>query len=497
MAEVSFGERLTHLAREKGESTALVFAPEDGKDLKVSWTELERRANQVARFFAERGVEAGSTVAVALRNSTEHVQSTFGAWKLGASVLPLRYDLPTWERDRILELAQPSVVVGDWNDDTGKVVSCEDLARTIDRDASSLPDKTPARARMIATSGSTGRPKLIVSPSPGVWSDADTGVASAFQAEGDAVHLTASPMYHTNGQASSYMPLLAGDRIVVMERFDAERAVDSIERHQVTHLILVPTMLQRIARLPDVQERDFSSVRRLLYGGASIPEWVVRAWLNLVPPDRFFLSYGGSEGIGICMTTGTEWLTHPGTTGRPVGCDLKILDDDGNEVPTGEVGEIFMLPHNQTGPTFEYIGSETPRPTADGFQSYGDMGWVDEDGFLYISDRRQDMIVTGGANVFPAEVEAALSEHPEVEDVVVIGLPDPEWGRRVHAIIQPSFGASLDSDSASAYCKERLSSYKVPKTFEFIEEMPRTGAGKVNRSALAAERSQSSDAVAG
>lgn len=497
MTEMSYGRRLTQLADERRAATAVVFAPVEGDDEEISWEALERRANQAARYFAERGVGEGDTVAVALRNCPEHLYATFGAWKLGVSVLPLRSDLPAWERGRLLALAEPASVVGDWDDRDDDVVSSADLRATTGLDASPPPDKTPAQARMIATSGSTGRPKLIVSPTPGVWSDSQAGMASNFGTDGGAVHLTASPMYHTNGQASSYLPLLNGDRVVTMERFVAERAVELIERHRITHLILVPTMLQRMARLEGVRERDFSSIQRLLYGGASIPEWVVRAWLDLIPPERFFFSYGGSEAIGLCVTTATEWLTRPGTTGRPVGCDLKILDDQGNEVPTGEVGEIFLRSHDQSGPPFEYIGMPTPEPTADGFRSFGDMGWVDEEGFLYIADRRQDMIVTGGANVFPAEVEAALSEHSEISDVVVIGLPDDEWGYRVHAVVEPaSPDASLDAATLRAFCKERLSSYKVPKSVELIDRMPRTAAGKVNRKALVTERAEPADVAA-
>jgi bile acid-coenzyme A ligase len=301
--------------------------------------------------------------------------------------------------------------------------------------------------------------------------------------------LCASPLYHNNGFSYCFAPLLRGDQVILLGHFDAARAVDLIERHGVTMTVLVPTMLQRIARLPDVRDRDFSSLLRVVYGGASLPEWVARTWLELVPPERFHFVYGGSEVVGVATCTGREWLEHPGTTGVAVSCDIAILDGDRKPLPPGEVGEIWMRLHSEQQP-FQYIGTPTPAPILGGYRTYGDMGWLDEDGYLYIADRRQDMIVTGGVNVFPAEVEAALSEHPGLVDAVVIGIPDAEWGHRVHAVVQPVDPADPPStDDLRAFCKERLSGPKVPKDFEIVEEMPRTSAGKVNRSRLVEARS--------
>jgi bile acid-coenzyme A ligase len=301
-------------------------------------------------------------------------------------------------------------------------------------------------------------------------------------------YLTTSALYHVNGFAYAYNPLLQDNRIVLMERFDAARAVDLIERHRVAFTVMVPTMLQRVARLEGVRNRDFSSIERLVYGGASVADWVVREWLELIPPERFVLSYGGSEGHGVVTTTGDQWLEHPGTCGKPLNSDIKIVDEDGNEVPTGEIGEIFLRTDSY-GPRFEYIGVPTPAADPEGWGSFGDMGYLDDDGFLYIADRRRDMIVSGGANVFPAEVEAALTEHPAVLDVVVIGLPDPEWGHRVHAVVQPTDPSAPPTvEALRAHCRARLAAYKTPKTFEIVERIPRSGAGKVNRSALVDER---------
>jgi bile acid-coenzyme A ligase len=252
---------------------------------------------------------------------------------------------------------------------------------------------------------------------------------------------------------------------------------------------MVPTMLLRVARLPNVKQRDFSSLAAVLQGGATCPDWLVRFWIDLVGPHCFIMSYGSTENVGLVSIDGAEWLLHPGSVGKNDATLVRILDEDGSDLPAREVGEIFMRNTEETGPSFEYKGAPPPRRTPDGFTSIGDMGWLDEDGYLYIADRRSDMIVSGGANVFPAEVEAALLEHERVFDAVVIGLPDEEWGQRIHALIQPgSLETAPSPEELRAYCRERLASFKVPKAFEIVERLPRSDAGKLNRRALAEER---------
>ncbi|MFI5052844.1 MAG: class I adenylate-forming enzyme family protein [Acidimicrobiia bacterium] len=487
---IPYGRRLTALAERHGDATAVVFAAADGSEEVISWQRLDERANQMARLLATRGVGEGDTVVVAFRNGPEHLYTTFGAWKVGASVLPLRADLPSWERERLLAIADARIIAADWDDTGATRLDSKDVEESAALDGSPIdPVGTPKTTRLIATSGSTGTPKIIVGTSPGLYIEADSDMRNAVT--GDAkgvVYLITSPLYHNNGFMFCAPMLLAENPVVLMEHFDAAQAVDLIERHRVNQTVLVPTMLQRIARLADVRDRDFSSIERVIYGGASLPEWVARTWLELVPPERFMFVYGGSEQMGGTMCTGVEWLERPGTCGTPINCEVLILDAQHSPVPTREVGEIFMkLP--TAAPPFEYVGTQTPEPILDGFRTYGDMGYVDAEGYLYVVDRRQDMILTGGANVFPAEVEAALSEHPGVFDVVVIGLPDPEWGHRVHAIVQPLDARHPPTDDdLRAYSKARLASYKVPKAFEVVEQLPRTAAGKVNRSRLVEER---------
>ena len=277
---------------------------------------------------------------------------------------------------------------------------------------------------------------------------------------------------------------------MLLERFNAERIVDLIERHRVTGFIAATPMLLRLAQVPGIEERDLSSLQWVYQGAAPLPVWLGRRWCELVGPEHFFVSYGASERHAHAGCRGDIWLAHPGTVGRASeGFEVKILDAEGGELPPGEIGGIYM--RTVGGPGASYVGNNVNQmtKTADGFVTVGDLGWLDEEGYLYIADRRVDMIVTGGANVYPAEVEAALSEHPQIRDVVVIGLRDPEWGRRVHAIVVPVDPANPpDPSDLISFAKERLASYKAPKTIEFVDSLPRSDAMKLNRGALVLER---------
>jgi bile acid-coenzyme A ligase len=487
--EVSYGRRLTELAAEKPDVVDITIIHRDGSERDLSWQELETRANQIARALQSHGVGKDDVVGLALPSSAEHVLVTLAIWKLGATLLPLRHDLPDWEMDRMLVMARPKVLVSDTHRAEGPVLTRADLDATSALDGSALPDAISECVNLVASSGSTGFPKLIVTPSRGVVADEpSTGTTKG---PDRSVCLVTSPLYHVNGFAFAAPNALEGDRVYIMEKFDAEQAVEIIEKHQITFTVMVPTMLQRVARLPNLRKEQLASLQRVVYGGAREPDWVVDRWIELVDPERFVLTYGSSERLGLMMMTGAEWAEHRGATGRPVDSTLSIRDEAGNELPRGEVGDIYVKPDPERR-IFEYIGIPTPDPTPDGFWTLGDIGWMDDEGYLYVTDRRKDMIVSGGANVFPAEVEAALSEHPDVLDQVVVGVPDDEWGQRVHAIVQVTDPANPPSpDELRAWCKDRLASYKVPKTFEVVERVPRTDAGKLNRTDLGSERAGS------
>jgi bile acid-coenzyme A ligase len=248
-------------------------------------------------------------------------------------------------------------------------------------------------------------------------------------------------------------------------------------------------MLQRIADLPGVDTRDLSSLAWVLQGAAPMPPSLVHRWAALIGAEKIVMAYGMTEAIGITALTGEEWMQHEGSVGRGIReTEVRILDDAGADLPAGEVGDIYMRSPSYGGS--DYLGDAPQLPTTpDGFQTVGDMGYVDDDGFLYVVDRRVDMIISGGANVFPAQVEHALIDHPKIADVVVVGLKDDTWGRRVHAIVEPADPSDPPTaDEVIAYAKSRLAAYKVPKTVELVDEMPRSAATKVNRGRLVEAR---------
>jgi bile acid-coenzyme A ligase len=399
-------------------------------------------------------------------------------WKLGAVPVPVRWDVPEWELNRVLEVITPRVHLG--TDDRAWIDSTADL------DVPELPDVVAPNQNGICSSGSTGAPKVILTRKLGVF---DASTIAPFMEVWTPIPrpqtiLVPAPMYHANGFAP-IMSLLSGDRIVVLEKFDAARVVDVVEQHGITTFTATPTMLQRIADLPGVDDRDLSGVRWILQGAAPMPPSLVHRWRELLGPERIVMAYGMTEGLGLTALRDDEWMTHQGSVGRGFReTEIRILDDEGKDVPTGELGEIFLRSPMYEG--YEYLGGAPPlRGTDDGYNTAGDLGYLDEDDYLYLVDRRVDMIITGGANVFPAEVECALIDHEAIADVVVVGLKDAEWGRRVHAIIQAADpGAPPTREDVVAYAKSRLAPYKVPKTIEIVDAIPRSEATKVSRAAL-------------
>lgn len=481
----SYGERFHQIAQEKPDEIALIYAAEDGTVTEHTWRELDDRSTQLARVLRERGLGVGGHLAIQLKNSPEFIIGAFAGWKLGGTVIPMRWDLPDWELQRVRAVARPAVVLAP---DTVE----ELFAAAAEQSAEPLEFVLSPIAQGICSSGATGTPKVILQKTPAVWPAGvrSTMIQESFgPVEGPQRTIVCGPMYHTNG-FTGVRDLLSGFSVVIMGRFNAERAVDLIETYKPTGLVAATPLLQRIAQVPDVTKRDFSSMQWVVQGAALLPPWVAQTWFELVGAENMYLLYGSTEGAGVVAIKGDEYLDHPGSLGKGImGTAIKILDAEGNECAPNEIGEIYMRPGSGVL-THEYLGDVAQTPvTSDGFTTIGDLGWVDENGYLFIADRRVDMIKSGGANVFPAEVEVALSDHPEVVDVVVIGLNDPDWGKRVHAIVQPrDLAAPPAAADLIAYAKSKLAPYKVPKTVEFVGRIPRSEAGKVSRIGLINER---------
>ncbi|MFC4121728.1 AMP-binding protein [Nonomuraea zeae] len=441
----------------------------------MSWAELDRSTNVLAREMAARGVRQGSFVTVALPNGVDFVRACVAVWKLGAVPQPVSWRLPRAELAEIVRLAESPLVLG------GGAVPIEELDLA-DHPDGPLPQAVSPSWKAPTSGGSTGRPKLIVSGTPGVVD----GWASRFwRCGGGDVLLMPGPLYHNGPFTSAFAGFFEGAHLVVMERFDPLGTLEEVERWRASWLYLVPTMMNRIWRHPDRLKPDVSSLRTVWHLAAPCPAWLKEAWIGWLGGERIWELYGGTEGIATTVINGLEWMEHRGSVGRPVHGEIAVFGPEGDRLPPGPIGEVYLRRAAGTPPTYRYIGAEAR--ALDGWESLGDMGRLDADGYLYLADRRPDMILVAGSNVYPAEVEAALEEHPGVLSCVVIGLPDDDLGQRVHAIVE---GAATEAE-LRAYLEERLVRYKTPRTYEFVDHPLRDDAGKVRRSQLIAERTRS------
>ena len=301
--------------------------------------------------------------------------------------------------------------------------------------------------------------------------------------------LIPGPLYHNGPFLWGISALFRGNQVTVTTRFDAEQTLSLIESQQVDIVYMVPTMMQRIWNLPEeVRNRyDLSSLEVLWHLAAPCPAWLKQAYIDWLGASVIWELYGGTEGQGGTVITGEEWLLHRGSVGKPnVTCEMIIVDESGNELPPGEIGEVFMRPITGPGSTYRYIGAEA-KGIAGGYESIGDMGYFDGDGYLYLADRQTDMILSGGANIYPAEVEAAIDAYPGVRSSAVIGLPHEDLGNYVYAIVDAPAN-DVAQEALLAHLRERLVSYKIPRTIEFSPEPLRDDAGKVRRKALRQER---------
>ncbi len=281
-----------------------------------------------------------------------------------------------------------------------------------------------------------------------------------------------------------FAPLLAGATAVLMPHFDAADALRLIETHRVTTTFMVPTHFNRILQLPKeaISGADVSSMRLVLHSAAACPAHVKRGIMEIFPPRSVIEFYGASEG-GFTRITAEEWLRKPGSVGQPwPGHEVRVLDDDGKPSATGEIGLIFV----KAPSTFQYRGA--PEKTASAFRdgcfTAGDLGYLDADGYLFIADRRTDLIISGGANIYPAEVEAVLLQHPQVADAAVIGIPDADMGKSVLAVVEPRPGEHIDPNELIAFVRRDLAHYKCPRRVELVEQLPREPQGKVRKHQL-------------
>jgi bile acid-coenzyme A ligase len=456
-------------------------------DLTLTRAELDRSTNQLARAYAERGVGVGDYVTIVLPNSVEWIQAAVACWKLGAVPQPLSARLPDAELEGLLDLRPRALLVGG-EDPRGQIPSVP-LGFTPNAALSDapLPEAVSPAWKSLASGGSTGRPKLIEA---GGDSRIQPLIGYGLGAQEGDTSLVPVPLSHNTGMTTASIALLMGHHLVLSPRFDPHEFLRLITEHRVTFLTTVPTIMQRVLPVyhanPDAY--DLSSIRRFWHVGAPCPPAVKQAWIDLLGPEKLWELYGGTELQALTFISGDQWLAHPGSVGVVVSGEMKVLDDDGNPCPPGVEGEIYMRPAPGSAPTYRYVGVKAK--SRDGWDSLGDLGYFDAEGFLYLSDRRVDMFTVGGRNVYPAEIEGALSAHPEVLSCLVVGVPDPnsgDLGQVPYALVHTAEGSALDAPGVQEFLREHISSYKVPHTVEFVDTPLRDDAGKARRSAVRAE----------
>ncbi|WP_291477792.1 AMP-binding protein [Corynebacterium sp.] len=458
----------------------------------LTWADLERRSERAARGLTERGSERGRIVSLLIPNSVDLVVAVFACYRAGAAPQVLSPRMTAHELTAILELGDPAAVVvaddGSGPDLPGTVT----LSELSDGHADESPESPETSEPQVAVAwkapvsgGSTGCPKIILSGREAVTSEFDPTFWGIGPGERS---LITAPLFHNAPLNTALCSIFRGGSVSLLSRFDPEATLAEIDRFRATWVYLVPTMMRRILALPPEVRASYSldSVRSFWHCAEPCPAWLKAEWIDWVGAERLWELYAGTEAEAGCTIRGDEWLRHRGSVGRVTWGQVILLDEDGDEITEpGVTGEVFMRPPEGMPPTYRYIGAE-PR-THDGWSSLGDMGHFDGDGYLYLHDRSSDMVTVGGVNIYPAEIEAALMEHPRVLTAVVIGLPDPDTGNRLHAILNTADGGVTDID-LTEFLTGRLSRNKLPRSYETVTEPLRDDAGKVRRPALRAAR---------
>lgn len=432
-----------------------------------SWAELEARSSAWSGWLMARGVQADDLVAFQLENGFEFVALAFGIYKAGATPAPLSPKLPRAEIDEILALMKPAVFV-----DATPV--------TFDGEGRRRAD-VAVSWKACTSGGSTGRPKVIVDHRAARF-DIDQSFIGLPRDQAIAIP---GPLYHNAPFSALVVGLARGNTLVTASKFDPLVFLKAVEAQRVSWALLVPTMMHRIWRLREEggAAADVSSLTCVAHTAAPMAPWLKHAWIDWLGPDAIWEAYGATEGLARTWIGGRDWLKKPGSVGQAGGgSQFIVLGPDGARLGPGEIGEIYAMPAGGPGSTYHYIGADR-RATADGWETVGDIGWLDEDGYLFLADRRTDLIITGGMNVWPAEVEAALLQHPDIASCAVVGLPNDDLGHTVHAVIE-SARSDLTPESLKTYLADRLARYKHPRSVEIVQRPVRDDAGKVRRGDL-------------
>lgn len=434
-----------------------------------TWGNLDRRAAQWCRWLIERGVGADDLVAFALPNGPDFIALAFGIYRAGATPAPISWKITENERAAVIAVMQPSVVVGPGDAPGWEAAGCDGAGHVA------------ASWKACTSGGSTGVPKVIVDGRAAEFPDGTDFIGIP----ADSCVLVPGPLYHNAPFSAAIFALWKGSTIVTMEKFDARGALGLIDDEGATWALMVPTMMHRIMALAPTARacHDLSRWAMVVHTAAPMAPWLKQAWIDWCGRDHIWEVYGATEGLVRCWIGGREWLDRPGSVGRPIGGGrLRILDENGDECETGQEGEVYAMPPGGPGSTYRYIGAER-RATADGWESVGDIGKLDADGYLYLADRRTDLIISGGVNIWPAEVEAAILRHPAVRSCAVVGVAHADLGQSVHATVEADAGA-IDLPELANFLNPWLAREKHPRSLEIQTHPVRDDAGKVRKTGL-------------
>ena len=509
---MDLGAKLAKNAREFPDKTAIIF-----KDRKFSYAELNERATRFGNGIRSLGLVARDRVAVILRNRSEYLEIIYGLAKAGVTVVPVNWRFAPEEMRYVIDHSEASAVVvaDEFFDKLAPVM--KDLHRVgtdriicLDATASAdmhsyeafLADSSSAEIGFENgpkdpfyfgyTSGTTGFPKGAINPH-GDWETRMMGLFGLFRLDENDIQLLTMPLFHSNAIATSSGGHYAGQTSVIMERFDPEEALRLMDRHRTTYSSMVPTMFNRFMNLPlEVLENyDVSSMRCFIQSSAPIPfptkQWVIGKFSNAGLHEF----YGGTEVGVVTYLAPEEQLERPGSIGRALPVvEINLVDEEGREVPQGQIGQLISRPLGglDLGRAAEYYKDDksTKEYFRDGWFYSGDMARVDEDGFYYLVDRKFDMIISGGENIYPAEIETVLYGNHKILEAAVIGVPDDDWGEAVKAVLVLKAGTTATADEIIRYCREHLAGYKIPRSVDFVDQLPKTDTGKILKKILKA-----------
>ena len=479
----------------------------------VTYRELDETANRLSRVFRSAGLQPGDHIAFCMENRAEFLPIMWGAHYAGLYYTAISSRLTAdelgyiiedsgsrafltspYKADQAAEIEDRLSKVGLRLAVGGEVAGFDSFEDAIASESAEALEGRTDGSPMLYSSGTTGRPKGVKAPLPNTPVGTREGLTNLltllFGADADSVYLSPAPLYHSAPLRYCTQFLRIGATVAVMERFDAQEALAMIERHKVTHSQWVPTMFVRMLKLPEETRAryDLSSLRCAIHAAAPCPIPVKEKMIEWWGPVLHEY-YAGTEGNGFVYCDSAAWLAHKGTVGAAIGSQVHIVGEDGREVPVGEEGTVYFG-ESQLGAAFEYHNDPDKTKSSyldNGWSTLGDIGRLDEDGFLYLTDRKANMIISGGVNIYPQETENVLTMHPKVVDVAVFGVPNEDFGEEVKAVVQPAdmalAGPALESELI-AYCRERLADVKCPRSVDFRAELPRHPTGKLYKRLL-------------